>query len=579
MTYEEWNQEIIRHILAGCPRGATIFLMVDEPLLQRIGERHGLDAQDAAQSFCAAVRSRTVKPNGQEITLASCRDEDTEGLPLGVAFLALMVLSATKMGEEEKDEKDFFSHFRNLLRIQANFSGRPEGMCPGSNAEEPLWLAWKQYLQRQGYFSAARPGDGSYRYLRYPLSQALLRYTDRERLRAKFEQESWYHEHRDADLLMARLMAFRDTLTKPLADLMRATGQRYTAAASAVHDLHTEFVDARSGTTGGVSKKREMSAGLFRCPGGLGRSAVYAILPHMRASDLFGMGQTAEAVEVQIGESWEAIELDQEYTGYCLPVGEWSAQTIGQLLSKTNGAEFPLRNMPMVNHLKLSSRAFHILVSDPDNPRSGVYRSGRQVAPDIHFIFLGNKLKIEGMRRLRKAGKVDWQLEQPLGDSGWIELVDCMILDQDWTHLRDGDVELFNTLRPRQTVTLGLNGGLRLQGGAYLTGNVPTLTVYGTRLHTSVQISRLVDKGEINIWMGEARAREAMELPHDKMLLPGIYLLSVGDGDEQVQRPLPLTDWSSLQRCGAVEQNSTPEQQNNYELSLLSGSRPSGMNI
>ena len=63
------------------------------------------------------------------------------------------------MADGEKiSEFNYFKRLREIFGLSG--SVRPQGMKPGSDAEEPLWKTWNNCLWEQGYIPTAKLGNG-----------------------------------------------------------------------------------------------------------------------------------------------------------------------------------------------------------------------------------------------------------------------------------------------------------------------------------------------------------------------------------------------------------------------------------
>ncbi len=544
MNYHEWNARVADCFSRHAAQGSQVYLTVDNQVLADIGEAAGLDPVVSVRAFCDAVRSQVWVGGHDEIRLGGLYGHGGDGRPRGVAFLAIMVLAASNMGDHELSEINYFTQMRKLLRLDAGKHGRPPGMAAG--AEKPLWNDWNRYLQQHGLLSSARQGpEGPTKYIHYPLSQTLLRFADRDKLTDLFRASAYFHGYREPDLLMARVVALREQVSSRLREKLRYTGERYAALTQAVFDLHEEFLASGQPGQGAAATSRRrtgtaITADVFRMPGGFRKPPIYQLLPRWKPG--FELGSGSVAVEIQIGSNWLPLEPDPDRPGVTLPVGCLTPEQI------TGEVRFPLRGAGRFEEVVLPERPFRVLVADPDMPDLGVYASGRLPAPDTHFVFLGPESIIADLRSLRELGKLNWNDERPLNGTGWIEINGGMIIDQDWSHLRAGSPELFNALRPRRTLTVGLSGGLRSEQG-FLAGVPPTLTVYGTLPTVKVAVTRITEEEEEEVWAGEVEARKPRSLPRVAADRPGFYRLDVGDGNDPERRLLRIADWDDL-RCG-----------------------------
>ena len=184
--YEAWNRAIIAYFTAGVPKGSPIFLSVDSEAIEDIADRFLEEPVDAdpLNDFVEAVRQCCVASFCDSVSIEGLRAKIGD-VPGGVGFLGLMVYAAYNMQEEEGiDESNYFLRLRKVLGLPLYERGRPEGLPPGE--EEPLWKAWNRYLTNAGFQVTAERGAGPQTYLRYILSQAILRESDKQYLRQHF---------------------------------------------------------------------------------------------------------------------------------------------------------------------------------------------------------------------------------------------------------------------------------------------------------------------------------------------------------------------------------------------------------
>jgi len=144
-----------------------------------------------ADDFCRAVREAVIIEG--RINLGQLQGRNAAGLPKGVAFLSVMVLAANNMvDEEEISEDNYFKGLRAILGLPTSEDGRPPGMKCGIKDEEPLWHEWNNWLMSSGFMPSAHRGRGGRTtYINYPISQSLLRRTDKNRLVQLFSEKQW----------------------------------------------------------------------------------------------------------------------------------------------------------------------------------------------------------------------------------------------------------------------------------------------------------------------------------------------------------------------------------------------------
>jgi hypothetical protein len=183
--FDAWNKAVAAYFTAGAAKGSPIFLSLDLEAIEDVAARfldEGLDG-DPLQDFSKAVRTRCVSSSGDHVNLDALGNGDGN-IPGGVGFLGLMVFAAYNMQEEEGiDDSNYFLRLQEVLGLP-QYQGRPDGMPPG--AEEPLWKAWNDHLTTSGFQPTAERGSGPQTYLRYVLSQAILRESDKQFLRQRF---------------------------------------------------------------------------------------------------------------------------------------------------------------------------------------------------------------------------------------------------------------------------------------------------------------------------------------------------------------------------------------------------------
>ena len=141
----------------GLARGSRVFLSTDEEVLEAIGRTLGIQGK-AVDDFCATVRRQIVR--GECVDIDFIRRTNGDGPPRGVAFLAACVLAGSRMqndDDQKVSENNFFRRLREVLGLPA-VEGRPPGLPAGD--EEPLWLAWGEWLGLQRLESTARRGEG-----------------------------------------------------------------------------------------------------------------------------------------------------------------------------------------------------------------------------------------------------------------------------------------------------------------------------------------------------------------------------------------------------------------------------------
>lgn len=205
-SYIQWNRAIASFVTRDRTAGSPVYLNVSEDNLPEIADDlTGLVGQPM-DDFTRAVRSHAVWGGGVRVDalVRGARRQD-DGPPPGVAFLAMMVIAAGRMGENAHPN-DYFLHLNNLLDTpqQSQQIRRPRGLPPSS--ELAIWEEWAEWLRNKGYQPTHLLGDGAQKYIRLPKSQMLLRAVDVDALGRIFDQKQWSFNRKFTEYeLMSRI--------------------------------------------------------------------------------------------------------------------------------------------------------------------------------------------------------------------------------------------------------------------------------------------------------------------------------------------------------------------------------------
>ncbi|MBD2580160.1 hypothetical protein [Oscillatoria sp. FACHB-1406] len=484
VSYTDWNQALADYFVRGVARGTYVYLSVDEDVLERIGNNFDNSPIDGKWShdFRRAVRDKVIFEG--QVNLKSVQGHTPQGLPQGIAFLGATVLAAYRMAEEEKiDQNNYFRRLQEVLFISPVQSCRPRGMKPGD--EEPLWQEWKRWLMEQGFLTSAQQGEGPTKYISYPISQSLLRRSDKERLCQLFKEKQW-HIPLDAQILITRIRQEASRLTRHLKDLLAGarSAQRYEAIAESIHELYEQWRDNgfAEGKKASSISTRNLFAGLYRAEEPFLGEVEYYLYPKQPR------GLRLEQVEVWAKDN--LLTLREERPGWYLPeiaVGEAELES---------GVTYPIPSPDLFSFLILPQRDFWVLTPDPENPDSGIYASwGRPTLGD-RFILLCKAELLPQLELLRTEGLLQWNGEpdNPFGNSDWIEINQCMVISKAWSGVFIQNQELYEALKPAASLSISLSGGLREPNrGAWLAEYGPKVTVFGFYPNAKLKVTRLSD--------------------------------------------------------------------------------------
>jgi len=550
VSYDEWNKAIIEYFVAGLPSGATVYLSVDDDTLIDIGNRleqpiYGSDI-DWVKDFIKATRSRCVI--GNSIYLKQIYDYQHDTLPCCVAFLGAMVLAAHNMTEEDTEDENiadinYFTRLRQVFGLVEEKGGRPDGLRP-AGVEEKLWQMWNWWLLRNGWIPSADPGQSiQYKYINYPLSQALLRKGDKERLEHIFRREekaSKLGRNWDRDMLGTWLRGCGlQFSSKHIKDLIQETDpRRYQATVDAIHEVYIsvnwEQEVPRTWHTGSATTQRRLTSGLYRYEDPIMRTIDYHLYPQQP--------KLWKGENLQVIRDTQPYPLKEERPGWFLPL-PWSEKPCCDI-------SYEVRGDTRIKEIVLPERGFWILICDPYNEESGIFASWG--CPGLHenFLLLCSKEYVEQMEMLRQEDLLTWDRKLPLSnmDDEWVEYHECMVLSPSWEGIIPQHQDLYDALKPTIPATISLRGGLRVPyQQAWLEGYGPEVIIYafdGIADLKVLDISYNISLSEGSIVNKIVDTNQIISFP---VLKPGTYLVQAYiAGKLAVQRRIQILSWDTL---------------------------------
>lgn len=531
-NYEEWNSAIENYFTAGAPKGSHIFLSLDDEAIEDIAVRFLNENVDnePVENFLAAVRERCVLPMDNGITLRNFQ-KDNEKVPGGVGFLGVMVLAAYRMQEEEGiDESNYFLRLREGLHLTP-LRGRPDGMPPG--AEEHLWIEWNNFLVHSGFQPTAERGTGPQTFLRYVLSQAILRESDKKFLRQRyFERKLPLQFDRDQlGFWLSRQQINRKHLNEGLHHIDPARVWEFYRAAYRVYETGDWLDGEGHRSPVKLIRTRNIEGGIYRGET-LSGDVQYYLFPKQpersRSNQLF--------VSRKDGVASEPLHPLRE--GYFRPL--WVQKPFVE-----EPLQFPLSGDPYIQCLTFPKRDFWILTSDPVTPY-GAFATWKP------YLELGEKLLVlcqkgayvTEMSRLKDMKLIDWKEHVQCNE--WVEYYDCMVLSYDWSGFIGDPLcrALVNSLAPRTPAGISLVGGLRDRNqNAWLDGFPPSLKIYGFEKQFDVTVT--ATRG-IVILKEEISRQEEISLDQD--LKPDVYEVEVKwNGRRVAARMFRIISWDDIQ--------------------------------
>jgi hypothetical protein len=542
-SYADWNHALVSFFVSGVPRGAPVFLSVDDDVLRRVGGSVHVAfddgfpaAADMVDDFQRAVRAR-VLGSGGVVNLGDIRGRDANGEPRGVAFLCACVLAATQMADEEAfSEINYFGRLRDALGVSRE-KGRPDGMPPGD--EEPSWREWNQWLQERGFLPSARRGDSlPTRFINYPISQALLRRADRDRLRRLFAEKAWRADRWDPETLASQVRRERGALSSHLRQLFAEGGQRLQALAEAVYEAYEDWRENPSRayhSSGSGSDTTNLRAGLYRVEDPILSDVAYHLYPRTPLRR-----QAGETTLFQ-GDTPHLLTLDRP--GWYRPLDPVRPDEI------SNGARFRVEQPSDFQSLILPQRSFWVLVVDPETPESGVFASWGLPALGVPFLLLCRRELLRDLEHLTAEGVFKWDGEPVEVFDGWVELYDCMAVSEAWSGVFIESDELWDALRPTASFTVAASGGLRVPDPTgWVAEYGPRMTVYGFDHDIDVIVTRASD--DRVVFESTQRTGVPFDVPWPG---PGDYLVEASMSGQRGQRLVKIVSWDQLRLSPAQE--------------------------
>ncbi|MCT7963465.1 hypothetical protein NG791_22575 [Laspinema sp. D1] len=549
-NYQQWNQAIASYFTSGIPRGTRVYLSVDDDILDRIGGEFDLElnADTWGDDFRAAVTKKVIVDD--RLDLQRLQSISSKRPPPGIAFLGLCVLAASEMAEEDEiSDRDYFRQLRKVLGLSDY--GRPPGMEFGDKAEEPLWKDWNRWLSRQRFESTAHRGPrGPRTYINYPISQALLRRTDKDRLRTLFAEKSWSAQWDDTTLL-AHLCREAQGLSKHLKNLLESR-ERYKAVAKAIHEVYEQWRDEGcpppSERTASPTSPRHLFAGLYRTEVGFCGQVDYCIYPKQIR------GRKLESLQVQLGERVEELTEEKERPGWYYPLAysiNWP--------ELERGARYRILDSGDLRDLILPQRDFWLLIPDPDNPKHEAYANWGKPPLESKFILLCKRELLCDLKWLRNNRLLEWSGEPQavFPHSSWVELQQCQVISTDWDDVFVSNSALKDALQPTVRLFISLSGGLRVPGmKAWLEGHGPQVTLFGSSATADLTVTPLTP------FLKNRPIRESQETTNTPISVnfpsPGEYQVTVTCMGKECERSVEIIPWSDL---SCQDKNQDPTRQ------------------
>jgi hypothetical protein len=136
------------------------------------------------------------------------------------------------------------------------------------------------------------------------------------------------------------------------------------------------------------------------------------------------------------------------------------------------------------------------LISDPENPESGVYASWGRPQLGTYFIILCREELVSQLEHLRDERLIEWNGNpQPCPLTHWVEIHHCNVRSPAWEGVGIANQDLYEKLCPRENLNISLSGGIRVPGNrGWLEDYGPQVTIYGFESEVDVIIKRATEE-------------------------------------------------------------------------------------
>lgn len=544
-NYQQWNNAIAEYFLQGLPTGSTIYLSLDPVALLEIANRLTINSSGEEpwmNDFLTALRDECIK--GERVQLPTEGLNDS-GIPCGVAFIGAMVLAAYLMMDEQTEEgmlvseTNYFKRLRTILNLDPEERGRPAGLNP-PGIEGRLWQQWNEYLLGNGYLPSAEAGQGiANKYINYPLSQALLRNADRERLERVFRKEEKAAAlSRSLDLERLNIWLKNNShlfTSSHLKDLLKQDDRRRSNAVhEAIYDVYTqvewdkELIDYSYKS--GLERQLRLRAGLYRMEDPFIGQIEYLLYPQIP--------RRYQASELKLEHESGDFELKPERAGWYQPL--WPINPAG-------GISYSVKGDFRIHELTVPEKGFWVLIRDPENPDTGVFASWGY--PDLGetFLLLCCDQYSEQLELLFQENLMKWDHAIELTGSlhGWVEYRECMVVSENWDCIIPVNPELIEALKPNIRASISLKNGLRIPPQLrWVEGYGPDMTVVGFTDTLKLQLYELSDSSQL-IKDELVETNQSISLSD---LYPGSYVVKISEGLQTVAiKTFHVVAWNELE--------------------------------
>ena len=475
-TYDEWNLALARYFYNESRVGKPVYLQVDDEVLRGVASEIGIPQADGRTAFVAAVRYRSRLNDDPFFKFFQWKKwenrlkTDLTTPPPFIAFLGLCVLAAFDMANAENvSSANYYVRLEELLNVK-----RPKKFDDVGE----LWERLNRWLdddlgKKHGRATASYVNR---RHVGYPISQALLRMSDRQKLPDFYlscgldPDESWVNpEQFKRELQQTALKT-----TWPFTNRVKRIFDKKNKDAMI---LVAQMVYAEYGSWDGRS-----------------------------SADIRSGIQPIEPMTLQLEINYDDFECSlypraQSRNGRQFPEGIYQCQLSQPAKLECDPTLLDwfaaLPDSPFLQHLfAKKSIQLHkgkqyrqqfiptpimLFREDQDGELGGhVHYSGRPILREPYHLLCHNRLRTQVADYLKQNGEYDQILpsNNPIYKD-WICFRDMQI-----TRRNENVIEELAALIPKQTgLSLYRKGGLRLGRSKYLSGGEPHVEIVADHDH------------------------------------------------------------------------------------------------
>lgn len=443
MTRDEWNRAIVDLYFPVGSGSTPVYLSVSRADLQELG------GDGALGELEAAVRTRYLTLNGDVQANAIRYDARGSG-ELAPPYLILLALCALAASEMRADpalgiQSTNYYHWLNPHFGRAPNSGAPRGF----KEIDALWAALSKWLATPGR-DRGRPTISThphFSHVGYPISQTLFPARDRNRLPDFFEAAGW---EPGGDVSVAEMVYHFRGWAVPGRGLRPITVQR--AKEPGFEGPLGEILEAEF---------RSWDGGLKDEKGRLRPELVLDVFPDPSGCDFELVARRPDAFPEELQAAGVHLEAGDGPWYQPLPLDDVAAVLAhGRvLLSDNPPAAFTF-----------SPRLVLPLHQDPDLNVDG-WISARRIRLNEPLNLLVVSSKEEAARKYLTAyGRLGPQPPVPGLPEGWVLIQNAVVSSTDLPACIDSALEV---IAPRLSTSMALEGGLQVDDGVYLSGELP----------------------------------------------------------------------------------------------------------